>query len=206
MKTAALSNGAEGITVLLGQWGRGDLEGLNRVITLVYQDLKRMAAYYLCDKTDAQTLQPTALVHEVYDCLIGGKAFEIVSREHFFNCARTIMRQVIIRYAKRRMTLKRGSGIPNQEYNETTSHVLRLAQDPVTLLSIDEALQSLAKTDPRKHQILELRFFVGLTYEEIAKALNLSLRTVKRDWSISKQWLTDILRTKPNCSASPATG
>lgn len=181
---------AGNITVLLKQWWEGDQESLNQVITLVYQDLRRMAAFYLNDSDPRQTLQATALVHEVYRCLTGSNSLEFESREHFFNCARTIMRQVIIRFAKRRQTLKRGSGIPMSSFNDHLGGILRRDQDPDALLAIDCALQHLAKTDPRKHQILELRFYVGFTFEEIANALNLSLRTVKRDWSITKKWLT----------------
>lgn len=151
--------GAE-ITALLGGWQKGDQDALNRVISLVYHDLRRMARYYLKSGNPAATLQATVLVHEVYQRLAGAKELVFENRAHFFNCACLIMRQIFVKYVG-----KQGAKDGEKERLRYVENDLSLeefrAPDPNTLLALNQALALLGELDPRRSRIVELRFLSG---------------------------------------------
>ena len=179
------------VTQLLKAWQAGDPEGLSRLISLVYNDLRRMAATYMGQERKNHTLQPTALVHEVFQRLVNlDPAFN--DREHFFRCACLMMRRLLVKYARARRAEKR---------NSDGSHPPPLAErfmlDSETLLRVHHALDKLWQVDPRLHGIVEMRFFMGFTVNEIAQYLNISSRTVKREWVSAKSWLAHELKQEP---------
>jgi RNA polymerase sigma factor (TIGR02999 family) len=174
------------ITELLIAYRDGDREAFERLIPLVYEDLRRIARRQLAQGRPGRTLDTTALVHETYISLAQGSGLEINDRGHFFAIAARAMRQVIIDYARQRAALKRGGGRPPIS--------LDLVQIPVdaqadVVLAIDDALRRLTDLNERLTRVFECRFFAGLSEQETAEALDLSLRTVQRDWMKSKAWL-----------------
>ncbi len=177
------------ITALLGAWEKGDINALNQVIALIYHDLRRTARYYLRDRTPNGTLQATALVHEVYQRLAGAKELVFENRTHFFNCACLIMRQVLVKYARRHGAKSGGEYIRLRYSDEENLFDEFGTPDPDTLLAVDRALSLLGELDPRRHRIIELRFFVGLSMEEISRVLDISPRTVRREWLTARRWL-----------------
>ncbi len=183
----------ENITQLLRTWRGGDPDALNRVLELAYQDLRRTARCYLRGPSGDQTLQPTALVHEVYGRLMGGKIPLFKNREHFFRCARLIMRQVLVKQARMRESLKRGKGERPLPLDEELVCFGQRQLAPSLIIAIDKALDQLQEVDPRKRQIVELRFFLGLSVEETADVLGLSSRTIRRDWRTAQSWLANEL-------------
>ena len=182
------------ITALLGAWEKGDHQALGQVIALVYDELRKMARHYLHGPSARQTLQPTALVHEVYQRLAGAGKLEFENSGHFFNCARMIMRQVLMVQA-RRQRLPDGNKQRAIEFDDDILPEHLVERDPRLLLSVDQALDKLADMDQRGLAIVELRFFVGLDIEETAKILDISPRTVRREWLAAKRWLARELGT-----------
>ena len=180
------------ITALLGAWEKGDDQALSRVITLVYDELRRIARFYLDGPSARQTLQPTALVHEVYERLAGAGKLAFENRAHFFNCARMIMRQVLMRQA-RRQQMSDGNKRQKADFDEANFLQNMGEPDPQMLLALEQALEKLAEIDQRSLAIVELRFFVGLNIEETAAVLEISPRTVRREWAMSKRWLAKAL-------------
>ena len=159
----------EGITQLLRAWGDGDQQALEKLTPLVYNELHRVAHRYMADERASHTLQTTALVNEVYLRLVDVRGVSWQNRAHFFAiCART-MRRILIDFARSRQYQKRGG--------EAVS------------VTLDDALRGLGKLDPRKTQVVELRFFGGLSVEETAEVLKISLDTVMRDWKFARAWL-----------------
>lgn len=184
------------ITGLLQEWRICNVDVLNKLIPLVYHELRLMARHYLTSNHQPITLQPTALVHEAYQQLIGGKDLVFENRTHFFRCARLIMRQVLIRYARMRGSLKRGGHYETEEFQENLK-IGEFSLNPELLLALDQALDKLESFDPRKRQVIELRFFMGLTFEEMGQVMSLSPRTLKREWQTAQVWLAREL--KPAC-------
>ena len=174
------------ITQLLIKWRNGDQAALNELLPQVYDELRRLANYYLRQERLGHTLQTTALVHEAYLRLVGEKEVDWQNRAHFFGIAAVRMRQILVEYARSRQAAKRGGG----EYRLSLSEADRLAKErDVNLLALDDALQSLEALDPQKARIVDLRYFGGLTIEETAEVLKISSATVKRDWSTARAWL-----------------
>ncbi len=174
------------ITQLLIKWRNGDQAALDELLPQVYDELRRLANYYLRQERLGHTLQTTALVHEAYLRLVGEKEVDWQNRAHFFGIAAVRMRQILVEYARSRQAAKRGGG----EYRLSLSGADRLAKErDVNLLALDDALQSLESLDPQKARIVDLRYFGGLTIEETAEVLKISSATVKRDWSMARAWL-----------------
>ncbi|CAM2064873.1 Sigma-70 family RNA polymerase sigma factor [Sulfidibacter corallicola] len=190
------------ITDILQNWHHCNSSALEQLIPLVYRDLRGMAGFYLRDSNQYRSLQPTELVHDVYLQLLGSKSLVFENRSHFFKCAALIMRQILVRYARLRGALKRGGTVkrvPFDEQLEVAFPGLEVDQ----LLTLDQLIQQLGALDPRKLQILEWRFFLGLETEEIGTLLSISPRTVQREWQSARGWLArELRRAIPGSSES----
>jgi RNA polymerase sigma factor (TIGR02999 family) len=177
---------SEEITRLLFLLRAGEKEVEERLIEAVYPELRRIARGYLQHERPGHTLQPTALVNEAYLQLVGQKDKDWQSRSHFFAVAAQVMRRVLVDYARQKKAQKRDGGRQRVELVDA----LAISEDRIEdVLAVDEALKRLAEWDPRQSKIVEMRFFGGLTEEEAAEALGISVRTVKRDWAVAKAWL-----------------
>ena len=174
------------VTLLLNEIAKGNQHALDRLIPLIYDELHRLAARCMRQERADHTLQPTALVHEAYLKLVGQRTTNWENRTHFFAVAAQLMRRILIDHAKRHLRAKRGGA----EQKVSLDEVFLFSEDKsAALLALDESLTRLGKIDPRQSQIVELRYFAGLTIEETATALDVSPKTVKRDWSVAKAWL-----------------
>jgi RNA polymerase sigma factor (TIGR02999 family) len=177
---------AESVTQLLAKWREGDKEALQALIPLVYRELRSLAHHYLKAERPGHTLQSTALVHEAFLRLVVQSPIQIQNRAHFLAVAAKLMRQILVDYARRRQAGKRGA-----ECKLELGDSFDQAQEQgVDVLALDDALIHLSRHDAQQGQIVEMRFFGGLTIEETAKALEISAATVKRDWNMAKAWLT----------------
>jgi RNA polymerase sigma factor (TIGR02999 family) len=174
------------VTELLQAWGGGDLEARDRLMPLVYRELRRRAAAYLRRERRDLTLQPTALVHEAYLRLVDQRSVVWQNRAHFFAVASQMMRRILVDRARGRRMGKR-SGRWARVTLEEGARVTHPSD--VDVLDLDDALTRLAAFDPRKSQVAELRFFGGLSLEETGEALGVSLATVERDWQAARAWL-----------------
>jgi RNA polymerase sigma-70 factor, ECF subfamily len=175
------------VTRLLEAAVAGDNEALDRLMPLVYEDLRRVARRQLDREGGGHTLQTTALIHEAYLKLAGGGAVGATSRAHFLAIAARAMRQVLVDYARRRKAAKRGGGVISVTLGDHAQPTDASAED---LLSLDDALQQL---DPRQRQVIECRFFGGMEEKDIAEVLGISERTVRRDWVKARAWLYQAL-------------
>ncbi|MGH9847617.1 MAG: sigma-70 family RNA polymerase sigma factor [Blastocatellia bacterium] len=174
------------ITQLLIRWRNGDQSALDELAPQVYDELRRLARYYLRQERPDLTLQSADLVHEAYLRLVDEKEIDWQDRAHFFGIASVRMRHILVEHARSRQAAKRGGG----EYRLSLSEADRLAEKrDVNLLALDDALQRLEALDTQKSRIVELRYFGGLTIEETAEAIGISPATVKRDWSMARAWL-----------------
>jgi RNA polymerase sigma factor (TIGR02999 family) len=185
------------VTLLLAELRRGDEQARDQLVTLVYPELKRIAARYLRQERPDHSLRPTGLVHEVYLRLIGAERATWQNRAHFFAAVAREMRHLLVDYARARNARKRGDG--NVRISLDDVHATAEPRDE-DLVALDEALSRLEQIDPRASRAVELRFFTGLSERETAEALRISVATLKRDWSFAKAWLYDQLRSAP---ASP---
>ncbi len=167
-------------------WGSGDEDALVRLTEQVYPELRRMALRYMKNEAQGNTLQATALVHEVYLRLVDVTSIEWQARAQFFAVAAQMMRRILVDAARARRSQKRGGIVPKLNIEETA--VLSPAADR-SILALDEALTAFSQVAPRQAKVVELRYFGGLTEEEIVAALNTSPRTVRRDWDFAKAWL-----------------
>ena len=174
------------ITRLLQAWGAGDDHALERLTPLVYGELHRLSHRYMAAEQSGQILQTTALVHEVYLRLVDVENIDWQSRAHFYGLCARLMRRILIDFARSRNYQKRGGRIPHIELEEAATVSAVLGSE---VLAVDEALKELAALDARKSEVVELRFFGGLTVEETAAALRVSPETVMRDWKLAKAWL-----------------
>jgi RNA polymerase sigma factor (TIGR02999 family) len=180
----------EDLTQLLSDWSGGDRGALDRLMPLVYDELRRMAQRYMGRERDGHTLQTTALVNEVYLKLVNEKGMRWQSRAHFFAVAARLMRFILVDYARTHNYAKRGGGAQQVTLDEA----MVVSEDHAAeMLALDEALNRLAAFDKRKSQIAEMRFFAGLSVEETAEALAISPETVMRDWRLAKAWLRNEL-------------
>jgi RNA polymerase sigma factor (TIGR02999 family) len=174
------------ITGLLDDWGRGDPRALDRLLPLVYAELRRVAGRQLRLERDGHTLQPTALVHEAYLRLVDQRQVHWQSRAHFFAVSAQIMRRVLVDHARRRKAAKRGDDIERVSLDH---EVAARASDAISILALDRALERLEGVDPALARIVELRAFGGLTIDEAAHVLKVSPSTAKRDWRTARAWL-----------------
>jgi len=176
------------VTQLLRRWSEGDAAARDELVPIVYRTLHRLAEHYLADERHAATLQPTALVHEAYVRLVDQAPAEWHSRDHFYGVAAHLMRQVLVDHARRRLSQKRGGGVVPLELGEA-EHVAAAAGSRPEILAVNDALEDLARFDPRKSKVIELRYFGGCTEEETARVLSLSVATVRRDLRAGEAWL-----------------
>jgi RNA polymerase sigma factor (TIGR02999 family) len=174
------------VTQILHEWSDGDPDASARLMPFVYDELRRQARNYLSKERDAQTLQPTALVHEAYLRLIDQTRINWQNRAHFFGIAANMMRRILIDHARAHATVKRGATAVRLSIDDVQ---IPLEQRAADLVALDEALEELSKFDERKARIVEMRFFGGLTDEEIAEVLGVTSRTVWRDWKTARLWL-----------------
>lgn len=177
---------AHEITLLLQAWNHGDEAALEQLIPLVYDELHRLARHYMHNERAGHVLQTTVLVNEAYLRLLGARQIEWHDRTHFFAIAARLMRRILVDFARKRNYQKRGGGEIQIPLDEAPAVAYSLNED---VIAVDEALEKLARFDERKSRVVELRFFGGLTEEEIATTLQVSLETVKRDWRLAKSWL-----------------
>ena len=175
------------MTLLLNELRRGDKDALGRLIPLVYGELRRLAGHYLQAERMGHTLQPTALVHEAYLRLVEQDRADWRNRAQFLGVAAQLMRRILVDYARARETAKRaGPAVGMDTVNLEGGMDGTQAEE---ILAVDEALDRLTALDPRQAQVVELRYFAGLTIEETAEALGISVQTVKRDWVMAAAWL-----------------
>jgi len=174
------------VTRILSAIEQGDLRAADQLLPLVYSELRRLAARKLAREAPGQTLQATALVHEVYLRLVGAHDPGWNSRGHFYAAAAEAMRRILVEAARRKKAAKHGGGLHRHDAND-----LPVAAPPVDddLVALDEALTRFAQVEPQKAELVKLRYFVGLTIEETAEALSISPATAKRHWAYSKAWL-----------------
>jgi RNA polymerase sigma factor (TIGR02999 family) len=173
-------------TLLLQAWGRGDQAAFDELVPLVHEELRRLARRHMGHERPGHTLQPTALVNEAYLRLIDVNRVQWQNRAHFFAMAARVMRRILVDSARARRYQKRGGGAPKVSFDEA----LLVSSEPGRdLVALDDALEALAAMDPRKGQVVEMRFFGGLTVAETAEALHVSVDTVMRDWGLAKVWL-----------------
>jgi RNA polymerase sigma factor (TIGR02999 family) len=189
-------NQSKEVTVCLKAWSGGDREAADRLMMLVYDEMRKLAASYLLQQRSDHTLQPTALVHEAYMKLIDVSQVDWQDRAHFFAVAAQTMRHILVDHARRVAADKRGGGAHKISLNETVS--FSNEQQDIDLLALDEALQKLAGQDEEQSRIIELRFFGGLTVEETAEVLKISPAIVKREWATTRAWLFRQLKTGQN--------
>src|SRR4029453_1490793 len=174
------------VTVPLGEWRGGDERALEKLIPLVQPELHRLAHHYMSRERAGHTLQTTALLDEAYLLLVDHNKRDWQNRTHFVAAAAQLMRRIMVDHARERHALKRGAGALKVTLDEAAAVTETRSED---LLALDDALERLAAQDPRKSQIVELPCFGGLTVEEAVGFLNLSQRTVEREWNMAKAWL-----------------
>ncbi len=190
-KRARLSNGtpaaaAQKMTQLLADWSQGDQAALEKLTPLVYEELRRLAHHYMERQRPGHTLQTTALVNEAYLRLAEQSRPSFTNRSHFFAVAAKAMRQILVNHAKAQRRQKRGGGTDKVELDEGA---LISPEQPTAILDLNDALERLATLDFRKAHVVELKYFGGLTQEEIAEVLKISPVTVRRDWVFARAWL-----------------
>lgn len=182
------------VTKLLEQWNNGDREALDKLMPLIYEELKKMAKRYMRQQNPAHTLQTTALIHEAYLRMVKQKEKHFENRAHFFGVAAQAMRHILVDYARERHTAKRGGGTRPISLEEAA---LVTQERAAEVIALDDALKKLEELSQRQSRVVELRYFGGLSVEETAAVLEVSPDTVMRDWSMAKTWL--------NRALSPAT-
>jgi RNA polymerase sigma-70 factor, ECF subfamily len=174
------------ITQLLAEWSDGNQAALDELYPLVYEELHRLARRYMSRERRGHTLQTTALINEAYVRLVDQKNVRWANRSHFFAISAQIMRRILIDHARRHAYAKRGGGAQQVSLDEVAMVAREAGAD---LIKLDEALKTLAKMDPRRCHVVELRYFGGLNNEEIAGVLKVSENTVTRDWNLARAWL-----------------
>ena len=181
------------VTLLLARWRKGSPEAEAELMERVQGELRRLAASYMRRERGGQTLQPTAVVNEAYIRLLPQRGVSWENRAHFFGIAARMMRRVLVDHARRRSAAKRDAGPADPVSISGVASPAREA-DHVDVLALHDALSKLADLDPRQSEIVEMRFFAGLTVEEIAQVLDISTATVKREWATAKMWLRREMR------------
>ena len=176
------------VTALLGEMKRGRKDALDRLIPIVYKELRRLAGYYMRDERIGHTLQPTALVHEAFLRLVDQNRADWQNRAQFMGVAAQLMRRLLVDHARGRAAAKRGAGAPVTLDDARLNQGANIGQTE-EILAVDEVLARLNDLDPQQAQVVEMRYFGGLSVEETAEAMGISARTVKRDWAMAKAWL-----------------
>jgi RNA polymerase sigma-70 factor (ECF subfamily) len=184
------------VTILLDELRFGSKDALDRLIPLVYSELRRVAGQCMRDERPGHTFQPTALVHEAYLRLVGQDHAGWHSRAQFFGVAAQLMRRLLVDHARGRRTLKRGAPIT---LSQEILHRAATTDQTEEVLAVDQVLTRLAELDPKQVRVVELRYFGGLSVEETAEAMAISPRTVKRDWALAKAWM----KTQLDAGGSP---
>ena len=184
------------ITQLLVRWSDGDAQALEQLVPLVYEQFRAMAARQLSHERAEHTLQPTALVHELYLRLVDQNQMNWRNRAQFFAVSAQLMRRILVDYARARRTAKRGGSAVFVSLGAATAAPDE-DQQVADVLAVDEALDRLARIDPEQVRIIELRYFAGLTVEETALVVQRSARTIKREWRVAKAWLHRELASQP---------
>jgi RNA polymerase sigma factor (TIGR02999 family) len=183
------------VTQLLRAWGEGDTQALEQLTPLVYRELHRRAHWHMARENAGHTLQATALVNEIYIRMVDLRGVSWRDRAHFFAVSSRLIRQILIDAARSKHAQKRGGQSPHVAIDEA----LLVSEEPrADVVGLDDALSALAAIDPRKSQVVELRFFGGLDIEETAEVLGVSAETVKRDWKLAKAWLRRELSQRSN--------
>ena len=173
------------VTQLLIEWSNGDHEALEQLVPLVYDELRRLASGYMRREGQGHTLQTSALINEAYLRLVDQKTVQLQNRAQFFGFAAQLMRRILVDHARSRSRIKRGGGARMVSLAEQAV----ISNDVAEVIALDDALKNLAEMDPRKAQIVEMKFFGGLTNEEVAEVLKVTSRTVEREWRKAKAWL-----------------
>lgn len=195
---------AHDVTQLLVAWSDGDQAAFQRLLPLVYAELRRVAHRRMRDERPDHLLQTTALINEAYLRLVDINRVRWQSRAHFFAVSARVMRRILVDAARERDALKRGGDISHIVFDEALMPAPSCDAD---LIALDAALRTLADVDPRKSQVVELRYFGGLSVEETAEVLDVSVRTVAGDWKLAKLWLLrELAQTKPTTSAAARAG
>lgn len=174
-------------TQMLRRMQQGDADAAQRLLPVLYDEFRRLAAHYMQQERPDHTLNATSLVHEAYMKLVGQQDVEWQSRTHFFAVGAQAMRRILVDHARQKRRQKRGGAWNRVQLED---HEIFDSQSPVDLVDLDDALEQLAALDPRQARIVELRFFGGLEMQEIANQLNVSKRTVENDWSMARAWLS----------------
>jgi RNA polymerase sigma factor (TIGR02999 family) len=177
------------VSELLLHWGNGDRRALEAILPHVYKELRRLARYHLRQQRPNHTLQTTALVHEAYLRLAEEKSLQVENRAHFLGIAAQLMRWILVDYERSRRAAKRGAGATSLSLGPDMTPRGSAVQSDVDVLALDQALDRLAKLDARQSQIIELRYFGGLSIEDTSKFLGISPATVKRSWASARAWL-----------------
>ena len=181
-----MEEGQESVTTLLASWRQGDQRAADKLASTVYDELRRLAAHYMRGERVDHTLEPTALVNEMYLKLIAAEPVAWQNRAHFFAVAAQQLRRILVNHARDRQAAKRGGKRVKLSLSYANGVEQPREQD---LLELDEALEKLEQVDSRAARVIELRFFAGLTEEESAEALGISIATLKRDWTFGRAWL-----------------
>jgi RNA polymerase sigma factor (TIGR02999 family) len=187
----------EEITQLLMNWSQGDKAALDQLVPLVYPELRRLAKRHMNRENPAHTLQTSALINEAYLKLVDQQNVHWQNRAHFFAVAAQVMRHILVDHARTRNYAKRGGGASKLPLDEAAAVTERRAAE---LIALDDALRDLARLDERRSQIIELRFFGGLSLEETAEVMNISPSTVQREWRAAKAWLHHTIGNQPDQS------
>jgi RNA polymerase sigma factor (TIGR02999 family) len=193
------STSSQAVAQLLARWKTGDNSALEALVPFVYDELRKLACHYLVAERPDHTLQSTALVHEAYLRLAGQSPGDIENRAHFFGIAARLMRQILVDHARARHASKRGAGCV-VTLDESANI---LANQPLDMVALDDALRELTRLDERQARIVELRFFAGLSVEDTARALDISPATVKRSWTAARLWLYRELSRELDRGAQP---
>jgi len=174
------------VTQILQEMGGGNQQSAEQLLSLVYTELKRIAARKMAGEASGNTLQPTALVHEAWMRLVGDGDAHFENRAHFFSAAAEAMRRILVDSARKRKALKRGGGQVNEELKE---EYLIQAMIPDEILALDEALDILAREDSTAAELVKLRYFVGMDHQEAAATMGVSVRSAQRSWTYARAWL-----------------
>jgi RNA polymerase sigma factor (TIGR02999 family) len=192
-----MTSSPQSVTQLLIEWREGDETALDRLIPLVYDEMRRLARYYMRRERREHTLQTTALINEAYIRLVDHKGMRWQNRAHFYGVAAQAMRRILVDHARSRNYEKRGGGARMVELDEAAAVAQEQAAE---MIALDEALNDLAALDPRQSKTVEMRYFGGMSVEETAEALGVSPVTVMRDWRAAKAWLLRAISAKePDC-------
>src|SRR6202521_375319 len=198
-KRSLMNQSSLDVTVLLKEISSGNRDALAKLVPVVYDELRRLAAYYLRQERSDHTLQATALVHEAYLRLVDQRHMDWNNRNHFFGVAAHLMRRILLMHAREHRAAKRGGAAQKISLDETAIFSQAQADD---LVFLDELLNRLATLDPQQERIVEMRFFAGLSVEETAELMGISPATVKRDWAMAKAWLAREMGSSRGCGAA----